>query len=134
MSTTIYINLPVKDLAASTGFFTDLGYGQNTQISDDNASCIVFSDDICAMLLVEPFFQTFTSKAIADASTTTGAIMALAVDSREQVDELADKALSLGAQKSVEPTDEGFFYARSFFDLDGHAWEFVWTDPNAAEG
>jgi len=106
MSTKIFINLPVKDLTASTGFFAGLGYTQHPQFSDANASCFVFSDDIHAMLLVEPFFQTFTPESIADATTSTGEIMAPGVDSREQVDELADKALALGAQQVKEPMEE----------------------------
>ncbi|CAN5166306.1 MAG: glyoxalase [Nocardioidaceae bacterium] len=134
MSTKIFINLPVKDLTASTGFFAGLGYTQHPQFSDANASCIVFSDDIHAMLLVEPFFQTFTPESIADATTSTGEIMALGVDSREQVDELADKALALGAQQVKEPMEESFMYGRSFSDLDGHHWEVFWMDPNAVEG
>jgi predicted lactoylglutathione lyase len=28
--------------------------------------------------------------------------------------------------------DHGFMYVRSFYDLDGHHWEVVWMDPNAA--
>ena len=56
----IFVNLPVRDLQASRAFFGALGYSFNPQFSDDNAACMVISDSIFVMLLVEPFFQTFT--------------------------------------------------------------------------
>jgi len=27
----------------------------------------------------------------------------------------------------------GFMYGRSFQDLDGHIWEFIWMDPSAMD-
>ena len=90
---------------------------------------MVISEDIYAMLLLEPFFKTFTTKDIADATRSTEAILALALDSRAQVDELADKALASGASASTETNDQGFMYTRSFSDLDGHLWELFYMDP-----
>ena len=60
-------------------------------------------------------------------------VVALSADSREQVDELADKALEIGGTRAVDPIDMGFMYSRSFHDPDGHQWELVWMDPSAAE-
>ena len=62
MSTKIFVNLPVKDLEKSKEFFTRLGYSFNPQFTDENAACLVISDDIFAMLLTEPFFKSFTKK------------------------------------------------------------------------
>jgi len=61
-STKIFVNLPVKDLGKSIDFFTELGFSFNPQFTDDNATCMVISDDIYAMLLMEPFFKSFTNK------------------------------------------------------------------------
>ena len=60
-------------------------------------------------------------------------VVALSADSREQVDELADKPLEIGGTRAVDPIDMGFMYSRSFHDPDGHHWELVWMDPSAAE-
>jgi predicted lactoylglutathione lyase len=30
-----------------------------------------------------------------------------------------------------QPMEYGFMYGRSFQDMDGHIWEFIWMDPSA---
>jgi predicted lactoylglutathione lyase len=32
----------------------------------------------------------------------------------------------------MDAMDHGFMYGWSFYDLDGHHWEVLWMDPNAA--
>ncbi|MDX5568773.1 VOC family protein [Streptomyces sp. ID05-04B] len=130
----IFVNLPVDDLDASKKFFTELGYGINPQFSDDNAASVVISDTIVAMLLTKPSYSTFTKKEIADASKTSEVLIALSAESREKVDELVDRALTLGGSPSGQTQDMGFMYGRSFDDLDGHTWEVVWMDPSAVQG
>ncbi|WP_329221481.1 VOC family protein [Streptomyces sp. NBC_01485] len=130
----IFVNLPVNDLDASKKFFTELGYTINPQFSDDNATSVVISDTIVAMLLIKPFYSTFTKKEIADATTTSEVLVALSAESREKVDELVDKALTLGGTPSGETQDMGFMYGRSFDDLDGHTWEIIWMDPATIAG
>ena len=133
MSRMIFVNLPVQDLDTSVGFFSKLGFGFNQQFSDETSTCMVVSEQACVMLLSRPFFSTFTTKEVADSATTTEAILAVSADSREEVDTLVDTALELGAQPTKEPQDEGFMYGRSFYDLDGHAWEVMWMDPAAVQ-
>jgi predicted lactoylglutathione lyase len=130
MSKKIFVNLPVKRLDTAVEFFGALGFTFNKQFTDENATCMVISDDIYAMLLVEPFFQTFTKKAIADTSEVTEVLIALSVDSRAEVDELADKALAAGAGYRNDPQDHGFMYSRSFNDPDGHGWEILFMEPS----
>lgn len=129
MSTKIFVNLPVKDLSRTKAFFAKLGYTFNPQFTDEKAACMVISEDIYAMLLVEKFFKTFTKKQIADSTKTTEMLLALSFESREKVDEMMAKALAAGAKKAREPQDHGFMYERSFEDLDGHIWEIFWMDP-----
>ncbi len=131
MSTKIFVNLPIKDLNRSVEFFTKLGYTFNSQFTDENATCMIISDDIFAMLLVEPFFQTFTKKQIADAKKTTEVIICLSANSRAEVDEMISKAVAAGATIYKDPQDHGFMYEQSYEDLDGHLWEIIWMDPAA---
>ena len=133
MATKIFINLPVKDLDKSKEFFTKIGFTINPQFTNDKAACVVISEDIFAMILRHEFFKTFIPRTeIADATKTTEVLVALSADSKEGVNELADKAIAAGGSQLREPEDHGFMYARSFQDLDGHIWEVVWMDMNAA--
>jgi predicted lactoylglutathione lyase len=131
MSMKTFVNLPVKDLAKTNEFWTKLGFSFNEQFSDENASCMIISDDAYAMLVVEPFFQGFTQKEIADTSKSSEVIVGLSAESREQVDDLADKALAGGAEALGEPLDDGVMYMRGFRDLDGHQWSFLYLDLSA---
>jgi len=129
MSTQIFVNLPVRDLQRSIDFFDALGYPFDPQFTDENAACIVLDEDhVYAMLLTHEFFRKFTKKEVADATTSTEAILALGVDSRQAVDKLVDKALASGGIASNEPDDQGFMYSRSFQDPDGHLWEVLHVD------
>ena len=129
-----FLNLPVKDLGKATTFYEGLGYSKNTQFSDENASSMVISDTIVVMLLAEPFFKTFTTKGIADTSTSTEALLGLSAETREAVDALVDKALATGGSEGNATQDHGFMYSRSFQDPDGHIWEIVWMNPENIEG
>ena len=132
MSRKIFVNLPIQNMERSQAFFRALGFSFNPQFTNEQGACMVISDDIFTMLLVEPFFQTFTRKPIADARRSTEVLVCLSCDSRAEVDELVKKALAAGATAPNAPQDHGFMYAHGFEDLDGHLWELVWMDPNAA--
>lgn len=128
MNQQIYVNLPVKDLERSKAFFGALGFGFNPQFSDQNAACMIVSNDIYVMLLVEPFFRTFTNKPVADAHNATEVLLCLSCDSRAAVDALAAKAKAAGAAWPNEPKDYGFMYQHGFEDLDGHLWELAYME------
>lgn len=125
MATQIFVNLPVRDLDRSVAFFTGLGYRFNPEFTDSNATCMIVSDDIHVMLLVESYFRTFTDKPLCDAHASTEAIVCLSLDSREAVDAMVAAAVEGGARLPREPQDHGFMYGHGFEDLDGHLWEFV---------
>ncbi len=42
------------------------------------------------------------------------------------------KAVEAGGRHAMDPMDHGFMYGRSFYDPDGHHWEVLWMEPNAA--
>ena len=128
----IFVNLAVKELAKSIAFFERLGFAFNPQFTNEQGACMVISEDIFTMLLVEPFFQTFTKKPIADAKKSTEVLVCLSCDSRDEVDALVKKAIAAGGTAPNAPQDHGFMYSHGFEDLDGHVWELAWMDPNAA--
>ncbi|WP_284642486.1 VOC family protein [Paenibacillus silviterrae] len=127
----IFVNLPVKDVKKSMEFYTKVGFEFNLQFTDEKAACLVIGDNIFSMLLSEEFFQTFTKKSIVDAGRSTEVILAISADSKEQVDEIVNKAIEAGGKPSNESQDQGFMYYGSFQDIDGHLWEVVYMDPSA---
>ena len=133
MAQSIFINLPVQDLGKSRAFYSGLGFSFNEQFSNDQAACVVLAENILVMLLVKPFFATFTSKAIADAHQTTEVLNCLSCESRERVDELVRLATQHGGTAPRDPQDHGFMYGHGFEDLDGHIWEPMhMADPSKA--
>jgi predicted lactoylglutathione lyase len=132
MSRQIYVNLPIKNMERTQAFFRALGFSFNPQFTNEQGACMVIADGIYAMLLVEPFFQTFTKKPIADANQTTEVLVCLSCESRNEVDELVRKAVAAGGKSPNAPQDHGFMYGHGFEDLDGHVWELVYMEPNAA--
>ena len=131
MVSRIFVNLPVKELPRSIAFFTALGFTFNAQFTDENATCMIVGDNIFVMLLVERFFQTFTKKALCDATKSTEVLVCLSCDSRAHVDELVSKARAAGATTPNDPQDHGFMYGHGYQDLDGHLWELVYMEPPA---
>ena len=131
MTTSIFVNLPVKNLSRSVDFFTKMGFTFNPQFTDENATCMVIGDTIFVMLLVEKFFKTFISKEICDTTKDAEAIIALSFESREKVDQMMIKAVEAGGIEPRKAQDNGWMYSRNFQDPDGHLWEVFWMDESA---
>jgi hypothetical protein len=133
MARMLFPNLAVQDLDRSVAFFTGLGFEFDPRFTDDTATAMVVNEQATVMLLTESKFREFTTKELADPAKRTEAIIAVSADSREDVDQFADRALATGASPAKEPMDLGFMYGRSFHDPDGHHWEIFWMDPAALE-
>ena len=131
MPTKIFVNLPVKDLNKTIDFFTKLGFKFNPMFTDENATCMIISEDIYVMLLTEKFFKTFTGKEICDSSKSTEVILCLSAENRESVDEMVKKAVDAGGTTPLARQDHGWMYGHGFQDIDGHLWEIMWMDVNA---
>ena len=134
MSKLIFVNLPVSDLPRSMAFYAALGAVNNEQFTDHTAACMVFSETIQVMLLTHDKFRQFTPKTIANARETTEVLICISADSRNDVDGTLAKAEAAGGTIDVGPKqDYGFMYGRSFEDPDGHIWEVMWMDLEAAK-
>ncbi|OLP18493.1 extradiol dioxygenase [Leptolyngbya sp. 'hensonii'] len=133
MATQIFVNLPVKNLNKSIEFFTSLGFKFNPQFTDETATCMIVSEHIFVMLLTEEKFQTFTPKAICDATKSTEVLVCLSSESRAAVDDMVRKAVAAGGTTYNEPQDYGFMYGHGFQDLDGHIWETMYMEPSAID-
>jgi len=130
---TIFLNLPVRDLKASTAFFGELGFGFNPDFSDDTAACMIVDDNIFVMLLIEERFRDFINGDISDATKATEVLTALSADSKQEVDEMVAKAMAAGGKPWKPIMDESPMYSGSFQDLDGHVWEVLHMDMPAEQ-
>jgi predicted lactoylglutathione lyase len=132
MSKMIFVNLPVRDLAASTKFYVALGGAVNPQFSGEQSTSLMFSDAIGVMLLTHDHYRQFTQRPIGDARRESQALFALSVDSRAAVDATVTQAVTAGGRADPNPVqDLGFMYNRHVEDPDGYVWEILWMDPAA---
>lgn len=132
MTRTIYVNLPVTDLAASTRFYEAIGCRMNEQFSDDQASSMVWTDEISFHLLTQKHFAEFSPRPIADAHASTQVLLALTMEGRDEIDAIVEAAGSTGGEADPrEVMDLGWLYNRTFADPDGHIFEAVYLDQNA---
>ncbi len=126
----IYLNLPVRDIQATRTFWAALGFGFNEKFSDEKALCLELNPPVIyAMLLETAFFKTFTDKPVSDGSTAA-ALLSIQVESRARVDELVALAVASGARRYGEALDHGWMYFDRFEDLDGHQWEVMYADES----
>ena len=128
MATKIFINLPVTDLKKSMDFYTQIGFSNNPQFTDETAACMVLSEEIFVMLLTHTKFTEFTKKKIADSKTTASVINSLSLENNDDVNTMVSKAIAAGGTEPTEAKDYGFMQQRSFEDLDGHLWEVFYMD------
>jgi predicted lactoylglutathione lyase len=130
----IFVNLPVRDLAAATAFYEAIGAVRNPQFSDHTAACMVFSETIFVMLLTHEKYLGFSKKPIADRATSE-VLIAFTQDGRAEVDDVLARGVAAGGRADPNPVQElGFMYSRSLEDPDGHVWEMFWMDPAAVSG
>lgn len=123
----VYINLPVKDVQKTKEFWTKLGFSFNEQISDEKAVCVTMSDTIYVMFLQEDYFQTFSERPVPKGDTTQ-VLVAISLNSREEVDQLVNTALENGGYQHEEPQDYGWMYQNSFWDINGLGWNVTFAD------
>jgi uncharacterized protein len=128
MNKQIFINLITKDLAKSTSFYTALGFTKNLMFSDENASAMMWGENIFFMLLSEPFARHFDdNKEFVDQKKTVSAYYALTCESKEEVDEICAKATSAGGRvytnKYNQEVAGDFMYSFEIEDTDGYIFK-----------
>ena len=120
-----------KPLAVSQICWVSFCFHKN-YVYHNLADSLYFSN---SLLVTEDFFKSgLPGKQIVDNHRNVESIIALALDSREEVDRRTELAFAAGATPVSEPSDSGFIYSRNFQDLDGHVWVFNHLDFASAAG
>lgn len=137
MSHDIWLNLPVRDLAKSTAFFTEIGFARNPGPgnSERSASFTIGEKKVVLMLFVQEMFAGFTGNPLSDTAQGTEVLFSLGADSRGAVDALAGRVKAAGGRMFREPAESnGFMYGCGFCDPDGHRWNVLYMDASGTTG
>lgn len=132
MHATMFVNLPVADVERSRRFFGALGYTFDEAYSSERALTVMLGEGRRAMLIETDEFAGLVGVEVADASKVKECVICLSSDSRDAVDGLVDRALAAGGTVG-DTEDLGFMYGRSYHDLDGHAWQIFWVNPEGGD-
>jgi predicted lactoylglutathione lyase len=131
MTKQFWLNLPVKNIQRSKEFFTRLGFGFNTQHGDTehSAGLVMGEKGVVVMLFEETMFKNFLCDPTATLSPSTEVLLSIDAESKEEVDELAAKAVAAGGTSPHKPGEmKGWMYGCVFTDLDGHKWNVLYMD------
>ena len=126
-----WINLPVKDVQKSVAFFIALGFKFNPSraITEHSACLMAGNNQVVVMLFEETIFEGFTKQPLTDTALSTEVLFSLDVESKEEVDLMAEKAVAAGGKCNHVPSAmEGWMYGCVFADIDGHRWNIMYMD------
>ena len=95
MTQTIFVNLPVADLARARAFYAALGFGLDERFGDDGTACVVVSDSIFLMLLTRERFAGFAPRPVGEPARETTVLVALSREGRAAVDAATARVLAV---------------------------------------
>ena len=130
MTKQIWLNLPVKNIEKSKQFFSKIGFSFNGEYSNENSACMLVGDqNFVVMLFEESLFGDFVQNTIADTQTHSEMLISIDAESRNEVEELAQKVEEAGGVLFAKPAEnQGWMYGCGFSDLDGHRWNVLFMD------
>jgi predicted lactoylglutathione lyase len=114
------ITLGVADYDRATAFYEALGWSAALDIQETG----FFQANGVVLTLWSRDKLATDMKIPDDGARWGGIVLAHNVGSRDEVDEIIERARGIGAEITREPSDTFYGgYAGGFRDLDGHAWE-----------
>ncbi|OOV20057.1 VOC family protein [Flavobacterium sp. LM4] len=130
MTKQIWLNLPVKNVAKAKEFFWKIGFSFNEQHETPTSTCMVVGEGhFVVMLFEESIFESFSQNSITDTNAGSEILISIDAESREEVDELAQKVQDAGGTVFGAPAEsQGWMYGCGFSDLDGHRWNVLFMD------
>lgn len=130
MTKEYWINLPVKDVKRSKKFFTEVGFSFNTKRETDTmVSILVGKAPMPIMFFEEKEFENIVQSKVSDTSKGAEIIISFDAESRNEVDEMAEKVNKAGGNVFSKPAEiQGWMYGFAFSDLDGHRWNMLYMD------
>nr|WP_294861802.1 VOC family protein [uncultured Fluviicola sp.] len=130
MTKEIWLNLPAKDVDASLAFFTAIGFTPKPQQSASGERACFQAGKSVVMLFPESALKGFNGGLpMNDTKSTSEMMISFDAESKEEIDELAQKVKKAGGTVFAEPMEiQGWMYGFAFADLDGHRWNGLYMD------
>ena len=126
----LWLNLPVKNINRTKEFFSRIGFSLNEKQSCNEIVCFeAGTKKMSVVFLPEETFKSLTKAESADTKSASEVLISFDAESREEVDETAQKVWEAGGKVFSEPAEiQGWMYGFAFADLDGHRWNQVFMD------
>jgi len=86
MTKQIWLNLPVKDIAKSKGFFSKIGFSFNEAHDTESSACMmVGKNNFVVMLFEESMFGGFSQNRLTDTQTSSEILISIEAESRRRI-------------------------------------------------
>lgn len=132
MTKEIWANLPVADIGKSVEFFTKMGFEKNDKFPFTETMASFFIGEkskFIMMLFRNDVLEGFSGNKVSDTSKGTEVLFSIDAESKEEVDEMLQKAEAAGgAIYAKGGAKDGWMYGGGFIDLDGHRWNLLHMD------
>ncbi len=122
----IWANLVSNDLQQTIQFYTDLGFKQNGQNTEEIVSFSIAENNFIINFFATDRFKTALKGNLANSKNENEIIFSLSAESREEVDLWYEKVKKAGATIFSEPENYQLGYTFGFADPDGHKFNFLY--------
>jgi uncharacterized protein len=92
----VFINLSVENVEKSMNFYTQLGFANNPEFTDEEQKCMVWSEHIYVMLISNEQFNRYNKKSGVGLRAGIKASYTLPVESLNKVNEIMESGLKAG--------------------------------------
>lgn len=121
------VTVAVDNLENALAFYRD-GLGLRTNGPDESADHVAFElQNGLSFVLYPHELVAEAAGATVDGARSAEIILTHAVDTRDDVDALLNRAVAAGATLVGQPEELPWGYIGHFRDLDGHLWEIMWN-------
>ncbi len=129
MISNLWINLPVKNLETSLGFFKQLSFVDKSETLNNKESFRMQIGKVIVMLFSETKFKEFIHYEMSNPKRGSEMLLSVEVGSREEVDMIFENVNTAGGTEFAHPKEkDGWIYGAGFLDPDGHRWNLLFMD------
>ncbi|MCE4957168.1 VOC family protein [Macrococcoides caseolyticum] len=120
-----WINLPVVNIEASTEFYRNIGFEINEERSDNQTLAGIMIDKQVICLFRKDILEGFIGGPLRAQDDYPETIISFDMESREAVDQFAQKIEQFGGKILSAPGEKNGYYGMSFKDLDNHLFNVI---------